>query len=123
MAGTEFTVDALASTKIGDIRTENGAVAQFLERMKDEYRLSAYFRGFDLRVGVLVYLEREAVTRVFKFQHNIISDELTYQRRDDVQLSAVAYSVNEVNVNKTTKDGKSKSERLECFVYAENGSF
>ena len=62
---------------------------------------------------------------MFKFQHNIISDELTYQRRDDVQLSAVAYSVNEVNVNKTTKDGKSKkkNERLECFVYSENGSF
>jgi len=125
LAGTEFTVNALTSTKIGDIRTENETVAQFLERMKDEYRLSAYFRGFELRVGVLVYLEREAVTRVFKFQHNIISDELTYQRRDDVQLSAVAYSVNEVNVNKTTKDGKSKkkNERLECFVYSENGSF
>ena len=38
LAGTEFTVNALTSTKIGDIRTKNETVAQFLERMKDEYR-------------------------------------------------------------------------------------
>lgn len=122
---TEFTVNALTSTKIGDIRTENETVAQFLDRMKKDYRLTVYFRGFELRVGIIRYLEREAVKRVFKFQYNIIDDNLSYQRKDDIELSVVAYSISEKELSETTGDGQAKKrkERLECLVYVENGKF
>lgn len=125
LRGTEYSVNAITSTNIGDIRTENETVAQFIARMKDEYRIVAYFRGFELRIGVLKYIENEAVTRKFKFQYNIVSDDLTYKRVDDIVLSAVAYSINEKELTETTKDGKKKTkkERLECLVYAENGAF
>jgi hypothetical protein len=67
-----------------------------------------------------VYIEREATTHNFVFQQNIISDELDYQRRDDVKLSAVCNSLN-TKAGKTNKKGQTKQvkERLSVLVYAD----
>ena len=69
-------------------------------------------------------LQREAIQKkVFIFQHNIIEEDLIYKRREDIVLSAVACSINEVSTGKQTKDSqqKTKSERLEVLVYNKNG--
>lgn len=119
LQGTGFTVNALTSTTIGELRVENETVAQVIQRVRNDYHLEAYFRGTELRCGSKVYIDTEAVTNVFAFQQNIISDDLTYKRKDDIILSAICYSVNKFELTTQTKTGKTKtkSERLEILIY------
>lgn len=125
LVDTPFTVNVLTNTTFGDFRTQNETVAEVLARLRKDYHFESYFRGTELRSGSKVYIDSEAVTHVFEFQKNIIEDELDYQRRDDVRLSAVAYSVNKIELQETTKKGKvkTKTERLSCLVIFRNGRF
>jgi len=121
LTGTGFTVSALTKTTLGEFTTHNETVAQVLARLNKDYHFYAYFRGSELRVGSVVYLEQDAVNagrKIFKFQHNIISDALEYSRTEDIELSAIAYSINEIEFQGTTKTGKKKTrhKRLEVLV-------
>lgn len=125
LAGTGFTVNMLTETSIGDFRVEDETVMQVLERLRKDFHFEAYFRGSELRAGTLVYIEQDAIDaearqkKVFRFQHNIIEDELKYTRLDDVNLSAVAYSISDKELNEQTRDGqkKTKKQRIEVLVY------
>jgi hypothetical protein len=130
LKGVDVTVNQKTQTNIGDYTVEsNMTVAQVLEDLRKNAHLESFFIGKELRVGFLVYdeelaLQREAIQKkVFIFQHNIIEEDLIYKRREDIILSAVACSINEVSSGKKTKDGqdKTKSERLEVLVYNKNG--
>lgn len=125
LKGTEFTVNALTSTTFGSFRTENETVCEVLARLRRDYHFESYFRGNELRCGSFVYIENEAQTHTFTFQVNIISDDLEYKRKDDINLSAIAYSINKKELETTTKDGqkKTKKERLEVLVTIRNGEF
>ncbi len=125
-----ITVNQKTQTNIGDYIIEgNMTIAQVLDDLRKNAHLESFFRGTELQIGFLVYDEELALQRekrqkkVFIFQHNIIEDELTYKRREDVVLSAIACSFNEVETDKQTKDGqkKTKNERLEVLVYNKNG--
>ncbi len=133
-ANLPFTVNTITSSKavynVGDFRTQNETISQVLERFKSLVNASAYFRGSELRIGTFQYLEQDAKDdgeKVFMFQRNIVSDELNYMRKDDVALSAVAYSITDETVatGAKTKDGhsKTKQQRLEVLVYVEKGVF
>lgn len=127
LQGSGLTVNTLTNTTlktdVGNFTTANDTVATVLDRLRKDYHFESYFRGNELRCGSVVYVEAEAKTHVFRFQHNIIADELEYQRRDDVLLGATAYSVDEKELDSTTKDGqkKTKKERLEVFVGKKGG--
>lgn len=136
LQGTGFTVNQQTSTTLGidskakginmgDFRTQNETVAQVLARIRKDYHFESYFRGNELRCGAQVYIESEAITQTFQFQENIISDDLEYQRKDDITLSAVAYSINKNSLDVLTNDGhpKTKKERLEVLVIFKNGQF
>lgn len=126
--GTKLSVNILSETKIkwqnGLLTAENETVAQFLAKLKKEAFLKCYFRGDELRVGGIIYLEKEAVTKKFHFQENIISHELEYKRKDDVILTAVASNYI-TESNGTTKDGqiKTKKRRIEVIVTFKNNKF
>ncbi|MFB6456578.1 hypothetical protein ACE38W_15005 [Chitinophaga sp. Hz27] len=126
LTGTEFTVNALTETTFGPFRTNNETVCEVLARLQKDYHFESYFRGNELRSGAQVYLESDAIAsgkKIFIFQQNIISDDLEYQRRDDVQLSAIVYSINKIEVNSLTKKGKKRKrhERLEVLITQQNG--
>jgi len=123
-------VNQKTQTNIGDYIIEgNMTVMQVLEDLRKNAHLESFFRGTELQIGFLVYDESIAIERelqqkkVFVFQHNIIEEDLIYKRREDVVLSAVACSFNEIETDKQTKDGqkKTKNERLEVLVYNKNG--
>lgn len=126
--GTKLSVNILSETKIkwqnGLLTAENETVAQFLAKLKKEAFLKCYFKGDELRVGGIIYLENEAVTKKFHFQENIISHELEYKRKDDVILTAVASNYI-TESNGTTKDGqiKTKKRRIEVVVTFKNNKF
>lgn len=126
LAGTGFTVNTLTNTTLGELTTHNETIAEVLGRLQKDYHFYSYFRGNELRCGSVVYLEQDAIDsgkKVFKFQQNIISDELTYNRTEDIELSAVAYSINKIELGSTTKRGKRKTKhkRLEALVTIRNG--
>ena len=128
LKGTPFTVNDLAKTSVGPLRTENETVAELLSRIRKDYHFESYFRGNELRIGSVVYVEQDAIDdgkKVFKFQQDIISDDLSFQRKDDINLSAVAYSINKIELGGLTKKGKKRttSERLEVLVSSRNGTF
>lgn len=132
LKNTPFTVNALTKTTFGAFRTQNETVCEVLARLRKDYHFESYFRGNELRSGSVVYLESDAIAsgkKVFKFQFaapgGIISDSLEYKRKDDVRLSAIAYSINQKELETTTKKGKKKTrcERLEVLVTQQNGSF
>jgi len=118
LQGTDFTVNGLTKTTVGDLVIQDETVAQLLARLQKDFHFEAYFKGNELRIGSLVYIEDEAKTFTFEFQKNIISDELVFQRKDDVKLSAICESVNTVDGG-TNKKGqtKTKEERLTVLVY------
>lgn len=125
---TPYTVNVLTNTSLGDFRTQNETVAEVLARLRKDYHFESYFRGNELRCGALVYIEQDAIDagkKIFAFQKNIIEDDLEYKRRDDVELSAVAYSINKKELTTTTAKGKKKTkrERLEVLVTFRAGKF
>lgn len=125
LQGSGFTVNALTQTSIGDFRTQNETVCDVLSRLRNDYHFEAYFRGNELRCGSEVYIEAEARSQTFVFQQNIIDDDLVYNRKDDLVLSCLAYSINKTELQTLTKDGntKTKRERLEVLVTYQKGVF
>jgi hypothetical protein len=122
LTGTNFTVNATTETTVGDLIIQNESVAQLIARLRKDYHLEAYFVGNELRIGSLIYIPPNPSPKqvfTFVFQQNIISDELTYSRKDDIKLSAVCESINTVFTGKTNKAGaqKTKQERLQVLVY------
>lgn len=128
LQGTGFTVNTLTQTSIGDFRTQNETIAEVLARLRKDYHFESYFRGTELRCGSFPYVEQDAINDgkiVFTFQDNIIEDDLLYRRKDDQNLSAVAYSIGKTELTAKTKDGqtKTRSNRLEVLVTNRNGIF
>ena len=121
--GTSLTYKALTDTTFGDFPIGNETACQVLQRLQKTFGFESYFRGNELRSGVLIYVPGEAVTRNFTFQKDIIEDELEYVRKDDIVLSAVARNCIVESTGKTNKDGtaKTKRVRLEVLVTLRNG--
>lgn len=115
---TNFTTTAITQTTFGSFTIGNETAAQVLQRLQKQYGFEFYFRGNDLRGGALIYIESEAVTEHFHFQENIISDELEYNRKDDVTLSCVAHNTITEETGATCKDGSAKTrhKRIEVLV-------
>ena len=126
--GTSLTYRSLASTNFGAFVVGNETASQLLDRIHKLYGFNSYFRSDELRCGSLIYVESDAQTQIFIMNGdsgNVCAEnqELEYQRKDDIVLSAIAHNTVVVNTGKTTKDGqkKTKKERLEVLVTILNG--
>lgn len=123
LKGTGFSTRALTTTTFGEFQIGNETVAQVLYRLKKQFGFQFYFRADILYGGTIVYIEADAETQLFRFQQNIISDELEYVRKDDIVLSAIAHNTITEKTGATTKDGvdKTRRTRLEVLVTIKNG--
>ena len=116
-AGLPFTVNALTSTNIGvDFRVDNLTIAQVIEKLRKETFFRSYFRGNEWRCGAIIYTDTDSNTYNFDFAKNIIDNELIYQRKDDLTLSAIGVSTNTVLAGTTTKDGQAKTKKVKLQV-------
>ena len=119
-AGLDFKVNMTTATSIGSFLVQQETIAEVLARLRKDFYLECYFRGSELRVGSFPYLPEDIAQPFpkFRFQYNIIEDDLEYQRKDDLQLSAVATNIIDEDTGKTTKDGhkKTRKKRLEVVV-------
>jgi len=123
--GTDFKCETTTQTLISWdnslLTAENETLATFLAKLKKDAFIFTYFRGNTLRVGRSVYVDAEAKTKTFEFQNNIISSDLSFKRKDDIVMSAVASNHIQEQTG-TTKDGKAKvkNSRIEVLVTLQN---
>lgn len=123
LQGTGLTVNIQTKTFFGFenmlLTAENETVAQFLAKLKKDCNCFPYFRGTELRIGSFIYLESEAKTKTFQFQENIIDSDLKFSKKEDVNLSCVAYNHIEEKTGSLTKDGQSKTKksRIEVLIW------
>lgn len=119
--GTDFKCETINKTLVSWdnslLTAENETLATFLAKLKKDAFIFTYFRGNTLRVGRSVYVDADATTKIFEFQNNIISSDLSFKRKDDIVLSAVASNHIQEQTG-TTKDGKAKvkNSRIEVLV-------
>jgi hypothetical protein len=131
----DFKVRKSITTKIGDFLSENETVAEVLARLRKDKHLNSYIRRIEqaggsvkheLRCSGIVYYPEDNRGGldgwVFDFNKNIISDNLEYKLKEDVNLHIKAFSVNKEEGTETTKTGKTKktNKRLSVVVPDEN---
>ena len=137
--GLSYKVNAITNTSAGDMIVGNETIAQFLARLRKDFNFKSNFKNNELRIGSLVYLEADLIDPItqkkktppqFIFQRNrgifgsVISDNLDYQRKEDIEISTVAKTTDEALTGKFTKDGlaKTKKVKLEVLITFKNGS-
>ena len=128
LQGTGFTLKETMNSKPittkvkPDIYTQNQTVAEVLEMIQRNYKLECFFRGNILYAAAFRYWPEDVRTRLFRFQYNVIADNLDFVRTDDVILGIQAYSFGKFQ-NGTTKDNrpKTKLKRYECFAIYNRG--
>ena len=137
--GLKYKVNALTSTTAGNFITANETIAQVLARLRKDYNLKSYFKNNELRIGAMVYLDADLIDSAtnkkktpekFIFQRNrgifgsVISNDLDYQSKEDIEISTVAKTTDEALTGKFTKDGlaKTKKVKLEVLITFKNGS-
>ena len=112
------------TTKVNPpIITQNQTVLMVLEMIQRNYKIESFFKGNTLYTGAFRYWTDDVQEHVFRFQHNIISDDLQYRRVDDVSLGIQAYSFGKFSTG-VRKDGKPKTgmKRFECFGIYKKGN-
>jgi hypothetical protein len=123
--GTGLVVATESTTKIdfniGTFFTKNETVMQVLARIKSVYKVGVYIHGNEIRIGYPTYYQKDVQNPsrpfIFRFQKNIISDVLEYQRKEDIIISATAESYYKQKVSGTTKDGASKTTTRKLMVF------
>lgn len=125
---TKLTFRALTTTNFGQFVVENETASQLLNRLNTIYNFKFYFKGTELRGGALVYYQDDAVTHNFVMngiEGNVLASgqELEYQRRDDIVLSAIAHNTVTKKMGGQTKDGNDKTAkvRIEVLCTIKNG--
>ena len=88
-----------------------------LERLKEEYGLTVYFRGKTLYAG-LAYSERRATeTVVYHLQKNVAGSDLTFRRAADMRLGVKAISVLANNTSFNAHVGDTDGDQLTLHFY------
>lgn len=120
--GYDYNTNGATSIITPPIITQNQTVAEVLEMLRKYYRVESWFRNNTLHSAFVTYFPNEANKHNFKFQHNIVNNDLTYQRKDDVVIGVNVYSVQKFSSG-TTKRGtpKQSSQRLSQFALWERG--
>lgn len=94
---------------IDSFRADRTTVAGVLQKLKEYYLVCAYFRDGVLFVG-LPYTEFTSASLIdgaeayYHFQQNVVDDDLSYKRKEDVRIKAKVVAMHR-NGKKTTVEG------------------
>jgi hypothetical protein len=94
---------------IDSFRADRTTVAGVINKLKEDYLLCAYFRNGVLFVG-LPYTEFTSASTIdgaeayYHFQQNVVDDDLSYKRKEDVRIKAKVVAMHR-NGKKTTVEG------------------
>ena len=78
---------------LSPFRLDQVSIYKALEKLKEEFGLTIYFRGKTLYAGLAYAEQAGTATVVYHLQRNVVSTELTFKRADDVRLGVKAVSI------------------------------
>jgi hypothetical protein len=93
----------------------NGVFA--LEKIKDEFGLTLYFRGKTLYAGLAYTLETNLPTVQYEYSTNIIDTNLTFRRKEDVKIRLKVIGVKKDNKRVKTEVGDPDGETRTMHRY------
>lgn len=76
----------VADQPLGQLRISNASPAKVLEYLRERYFVRSFFREGILYVG-LAYVAELQRERKFRFDRNVIANNLEFRERDDVKMS------------------------------------
>ena len=133
--GFDIAVRDKVSAEIGDfICVNTESVAKMLDRLKKDYHLYTYIRRINTASGVKKELRCAAIAYypedqkdvfndrardrewIFDFNQNIISSELKYFRKEDLNVHIKAIS-KVTEVTGTTRSNKQKTKKKDVIIY------
>jgi len=81
---------------LGSFLVQKATPAQVLEKIKESYGLNSFFRISNdkpvLHVGVN-YTDADAQTYIYKFQDNVVGNNLEFKSKEDMKLKVKAISI------------------------------
>lgn len=101
---------------LAPFRLDNVTKAKALQKLKDEYLLTVYFRNGLLFVG-LPYTESNLPTVSMHFQKNAKAEGLTFKRKEDLKIKVKAISIlpNNTRIEKEFGDSDGDSTTLHFY--------
>lgn len=88
-----------------------------LEKLKEEFGLTVYFRGKTLYAG-LAYVEKAgSVAVLYHLQRNVVGTDLTYKKEKDVRLRVHAVSILPSNKRVKVEVGDDDGDQLTLHYY------
>ncbi len=114
--GTDITLHSeIPEVNFTKFRLNNVTGYKAIEKLKDEYGLTAYFRGSELYVG-LAYTE--TLDQVdYSMTWNVISNDLTYRKADQVRVKVKAIGITPDNKKIEIETGDGDGEQRTLYFY------
>lgn len=101
--------------KLDKYRITGVSAAEAINKLKESYGLTAYFRGHELYIG-MAYGRIEG--RVgYHMARNVIKNNLTFRRKEDVKVKVKATSITKDNQTLTVELGDAKGDQRTLFFY------
>lgn len=101
---------------LSPFRLNNVTKATALQKLKDEYLMSIYYRNKTLFAG-LPYIEKGLPEVVYHFQKNAKAENLVYKNKEDMKLKVKAISVLPDNKHITKEYGDSDGDMITMHWY------
>lgn len=102
---------------LAPFRIDKGSTKRFvLQKLKDEYLLTAYYRGKNLFVG-LPYIEKNLPEVVYHFQQNALAEGLIFKKKEDLKIKVHAISIfpNNTKIEKDFGDSDGDTTTLHFY--------
>jgi hypothetical protein len=116
ISGTDIQLtNEVPEVKLGKWRIANANAAQALQDIKDKLGLVAYFRGKKLFVG-LAYQDQVGKVK-YSLASNVIKNNLTYKREDEVKLKVKVISIKKDNSKIEVEEGDNDGEQRTIYKY------
>lgn len=114
-AGISLHAD-IPDVKFDTFRLNNVTAASALQKLKDEYGLTSYFRGNQLFVGLSLTETLEKVN--YSLAYNVISHDLEFHQAEDVRLKVKAISIKKDNTRQEVETGDDDGQQRTLYFYS-----
>ena len=99
--------------KLSTFRITNASVAEAVNKIKQEFGLTAYFKGHQLYVGLAYGNPGDRVG--YNTTKNVIKNNLTFRNKDDIKIRVKAISVLEDNERLVIEFGEGNGDQRTLY--------
>lgn len=105
---------------LSPFRLDNVSVAKALQKLRDEYLLTVYYRQGTLHVG-FPYFE-QLPTIYYHFQKNAVMEGLEYRRQEDVKVKVKVIGIMPNNTREEIEIGDGEGDTFTLHFYNKRGA-